>query len=224
MDFLSKQIFTAGNLNELQKLNSKGYDLYNRPPRSKNTLNWIRIVMLLIPGIIVLWVFQLYVQAVSETSIQSAARKQVIEEKEELSAYEILENEVRENLPADVKPVKQTQAESLQSALFVQLSQQQLRIANIEAAVIKWGGRKLDQPQKAEVSIRLITEKELDREIAIIAMTLGLYMEHYALEVEKLDVIYEDSLSLYSIPIESAHRLYLRDMTLEAFFDDMLTQ
>ena len=28
---------------------------------------------------------------------------------------------------------------------------------------------------------------------------------------------------MYSIPIESAHRLYLRDMTLEAFFDDMLT-
>ena len=104
------------------------------------------------------------------------------------------------------------------------MSQQQLRISNIEAAVIKWGGRKLDQPQKAEVSIRLITENELDREIAIIAMTLGLYMEHYALEVVQLDVVYEDSLTMYSIPIESAHRLYLRDMTLEAFFDDMLTQ
>ena len=55
-------------------------------------------------------------------------------------------------------------------------------------------------------------------------MVLGLYMEHYALELVKLEVIYQDSLSLYVIPTKSAHRLFLRDINLEAFFDDMLTQ
>ena len=69
-----------------------------------------------------------------------------------------------------------------------------------------------------------MSETELDRDIAKIAMTIGLYMEHYALQVDTLEVIYKDTLHLYKIPIEGSHRLFLKDVNLEQFFDDMLSQ
>ena len=221
VDFLTKQIFSAKNLDDL---NSKGFDMVRRPPRQNSKFSMLRIFMLLFPGILIFWVFQLYIQTVSETKVERISKPTTIEEAEPLTYYDIMEIDVREHIPKDVKPVKQTQAESLQSALFIQLSQQSLHISDIDAVVTKWGGRKLDEPQRAEISITLISETDIDRDIAKIAMTIGLYMEHYALQIDKLDVIYKDTLHRYAIPIEPSHRLFLKDVNLEQFFHDMLSQ
>lgn len=100
--------------------------------------------------------------------------------------FEAIEAEVRAVDLGRPRPV--TERVHLGDALLVELQQLRVAVADVEANVTRWTGRRRDDPAEAEIHVVLRGGGDPERDVGAVAWVTGRYIQAYALEVAVLDV------------------------------------
>ena len=113
---------------------------------------------------------------------------------------------------------------SLSDALRIDLEYAKLDIEYIEAQVLSWKGRFLDEPKSARIRIAIRSEGEADKEIALVGMIVAKYTEQYLLEMEKFTVVFafEDGNFQRDVLVSDARTLFLHPGSLKGFLETVM--
>ncbi len=133
-----------------------------------------------------------------------------------------LEDELRARMRP--RPQEVSATASLEDALYVELSRMSLRRLRVEAQVLTWAGRKVQEPKVAEVVVRFESAGELDRELAAIGLVMGKYVQAYGIEVPRFEAIVEGLDELprrQSIDAERARLFYVERIGVVDFLRGM---
>ena len=71
----------------------------------------------------------------------------------------------------------------LTDAILLDLAQMQVRTRSVDTRVVRWTGRKLDEPRAAEVRIGWDPGDDPDRELGAIALVVGRYARSYRMDL-----------------------------------------
>jgi hypothetical protein len=100
--------------------------------------------------------------------------------------YVAMEEELR---AADLgRPRPVTERPHLGDALLVELQHLGVAVADVQANVTRWTGRRRDDPAAAEIHVVLRGGGNPERDVGAVALVVGRYMQAYALDVPILDL------------------------------------
>lgn len=103
------------------------------------------------------------------------------------ASLKAVEAELRAGLTSEVRPIR---AEGqLGDALLIDLQNLHLDVAAVDAPVLAWSGRARDVPQKAEVHVKLTSQRDLSRQFGGIALAVGRYKRALHLDIPVLEVV-----------------------------------
>jgi hypothetical protein len=133
-----------------------------------------------------------------------------------------LEAKIRGSLRNDTQIV--SPSSSLSDALRIDLEYSNLDIQFINAKVMSWKGRLLQDPREAKITISIFSDGEADREIATISMIVAKYTERYLINMEKFTVVFqlEEGAFQKDIAVMDARNLLLQPGSLEKFLNTVM--
>ena len=197
---------------------------------SKSNFSWFRLFILVVPGAFLLFLLRAFVISESQTvfpdATNPAAETEVAEgtignapvptNTQSDALYE-LEASLKAKLRDNAQAV--TPEQTLADALRVDLEYVGLSIVRIDARVLKWKGRMLDQPRSASITITIDSQGEIENEFILASLVVAKYAVRYYLEMPRFTITIQDGdLALSkSIETEKAQFLYLQPGSLKDF-------
>ncbi len=91
------------------------------------------------------------------------------------------ESQLRATVPSMLRDVKKEG--DLSDALLLDLAQMQVRVHSVDTRIVRWTGRRRDEPRAAEVRIGWTAGDDRDREVAAIALVVGRYARAYRMDL-----------------------------------------
>ena len=216
-------------------------------------VNWLRFGMIALVGVSCLVLVRWFVHANSQATFHPAGMREPVPtlngppvpagrdapaegprigvtgaelpvlERPDADPYADVEDALRDALRDGMLDVERPG--DLGDALLIELRQVRLDIIKVDAEVTTWAGRKKDVPQSAMVRIRLrASPDELERVIAGTALVVGKYLQHYSMEAETFEVIFEgidDGAVKVSIDDDLARRFYLQRVDMQGLLDEL---
>ena len=112
-----------------------------------------------------------------------------------------------------------TPEQSLSDALRIDLEYVGLDIVRIDARVLKWKGRLLNQPKSASITIVLNSNGDVENEFILASLVVAKYSVRYYLEMPRFTLVIqdEDVALTKTISTEKAQFLYLQPGSLKDF-------
>jgi len=93
---------------------------------------------------------------------------------------------------AHVGPVREVRGPGdLDDALLLDLQQLGVQVVSVRAPVVRWTGRKKDDPAAAEVHVTFKPGPDQNRDLGAIGLAVGRYKLKYNLQVEPFEIIME---------------------------------
>jgi hypothetical protein len=127
------------------------------------------------------------------------------------------EAELRGRLPPVPRPIKEPGA--LGDALMLEMTQLGVGVSTVDARVVKWVGRKQDEPKTVEVRVAFRPSADPSRDLGAIGLVVGRYMRVYRLEVPILEVTDTSTLSRSMVDSAQAEAWYLSRLPLVRFLE-----
>ena len=197
---------------------------------SKSSFSWFRLFILVVPGAFILFLLRAFVISESQTVFPDATNPSVetavadgtsgnapVPTNTQSDALYELEATLKSKLRSNAQAV--TPEQSLADALRVDLEYVGLSIARIDARVLKWKGRLLDQPKSASITITIDSQGEIEHEFILASLVVAKYSVRYYLDMPRFTITIRDGdLALSkSIETEKAQFLYLQPGSLKDF-------
>ncbi len=203
---------------------------------AKSNFSYIRLMILVVPGAFILFMIRSFVVSEAQTVFPDATgstsqQTESIDSDVTLNApvptntqsdtLYTLETELKGRLRGNAQQV--TPEQTLSDALRVDLEYVGLEIARIDARVLKWKGRLLDQPRVATIEVVVESGGEMEREFILAALVVAKYSVRYYLEMPKftLGVRDGDRILKKVISTEKAQFLYLQPGSLKEFIEHL---
>ena len=197
------------------------------PPKSN--FSWIRLTLLVAPGALVLFFIRAFVISEAQTVFPDSTNpsetvEQVLNDQNapiptntQSATLYALESTLKSKLRSNAQNV--TPEQSLSDALRVDLEYVGLDIVRIDARVLKWKGRLLNQPKSASISIVINSNGEVETEFILASLVVAKYSVRYYLEMPRFTIVIQDGdLALTkTISTEKAQFLYLQPGSLKDF-------
>ncbi len=201
------------------------------PPKSQ--FSWIRLMILVLPGAAILFFIRAFVVSEAQTVFPDENIPVVVQNKDDSStnapipknvqsdALYTLESELKGMLRDNAQQV--TPEQSLSDALRVDFEYVGLKLLRIDAKVLSWKGRLLDQPRSASINITIESEGELEREFILASLVIAKYSVRYYLEMPEftLNIRDGDLLIQKTIQTDKAQYLYLQPGSLKEFIAEL---
>jgi hypothetical protein len=127
------------------------------------------------------------------------------------------EAELRGRLPPVPRPIKEPGA--LADALMLEMTQLGVSVSTVDANVVKWVGRKQDEPKTVEVRVAYRASVEPSRDIGAIGLVVGRYMRVYRLEVPILEITETSTLTRSVVDSTQTEAWYLSRLPLARFLE-----
>ena len=203
---------------------------------AKSNFSYIRLMILVVPGAFMLFMIRSFVVSEAQTvfpdatgpaaqQTQSAETESVqnapVPVNTQSDSLYTLETKLKSTLRSNAQQV--TPEQSLSDALRVDLEYVGLEIARIDARVLKWKGRLLDQPRVATIEVVVESGGEMEKEFILAALVVAKYSVRYYLEMPKftLGVRDGDRILKKVISTEKAQYLYLQPGSLKEFIQHL---
>lgn len=130
------------------------------------------------------------------------------------AALRPVEAALRAALPSAPREVQT--ATQLIDAITLDLAQMQVRVASVDAQVVRFTGRRLDRPRSVEVRVRLLGGEDRARDLGAVALVVGRYARLYRLDLPVF-VVTDAAGRAVSLRGDDVDALYLGRMDLGAF-------
>jgi hypothetical protein len=131
-----------------------------------------------------------------------------------LAARRVTEATLRARLPPNLREVRREG--DLTDAIMLDLAQMQVRARSVDTRVVRWTGRKLDEPRAAEVRVGWDPGEDPDRELGAIALVVGRYARSYRMDLPVFTV--EDDAGVLLAPRNTdVQEFYLGRLDLHRF-------
>lgn len=127
------------------------------------------------------------------------------------------EAELRGRLPPIPRPIKEPGA--LADALMLEMTQLGVSVSTVDANVVKWVGRKQDEPKTVEVRVAYRASADPSRDLGAIGLVVGRYMRVYRLEVPILEVTETSTLTRSMVDSAQTEAWYLSRLPLPRFLE-----
>ena len=198
------------------------------PPKSN--FSWFRLMVLVVPGALVLFFIRAFVISEAQTVFPDSTNSNETVEQQvsqddnapvptntQSDALYDLESSLKSKLRSNTQNV--TPEQSLSDALRIELEYVGLDIVRIDARVLKWKGRLLNQPKSASISIVINSNGEVETEFILASLVIAKYTVRYYLEMPRFTIVIQDGdLALTkTISTEKAQFLYLQPGSLKDF-------
>jgi len=188
----------------------------------KKAFSIVRIGLMVLPFLLIFLVVRWYI--VSEASAIFPLETELDQFPDDKSEDVLLdlETQIRGSLRNDTQIV--SPSSSLADALRIDLEYANLDIQFINAKVMSWKGRHLQDPREAKITISIFSDGEADREIATISMIVSKYTERYLIDMEKFTVVFqlEEGAFQKDISVLDARSLLLQPGSLEQFLNTVM--
>lgn len=201
--------------------------LHTNPPKTRSSISFLRVSFIVIPGFMVLLGIRSYIIAEATTQFpeEDIATVTNITNPSVQEQFWATEKSLRSQLREDIQKV--SPENSLDDALRIELSYMKMDIVRIDASVLGWRGRLLDEPKGAKIKIVINSSGDIEDELALIAMMVAKYTERYTLDMKSFVVVLQmgngKALSK-EIPTDAARTLLLQPGSLPQFFQSITSQ
>ena len=197
------------------------------PPKSN--FSWFRLMILVVPGAFILFFIRAFVISEAQTVFPESGNPEIVDTEalregnapvptntQSDALYE-LESTLKSKLRQNTQLV--TPEQSLSDALRVDLEYVGLDIVRIDARVLKWKGRLLNQPKSASITIVVSSNGEVETEFILASLVVAKYSVRYYLEMPRFTIVIQDGDVALSktISTEKAQFLYLQPGSLKDF-------
>ena len=201
--------------------------LHTNPPPKTSSVSFLRIAFIVIPGIMVVLGLRSYI--ITEATTQFPEEEIATVTSSGTSSVQdqfwATEKTLRSQLRNDIQKV--SPENSLDDALRIELSYMKMDIVRIDASILGWRGRMLDEPKGAQIKIVINSAGYIEDELALIAMMVAKYTERYTLDMPSFVVVLQTgngkALSK-EIPTNAARMLLLQPGSLPQFFQNITSQ
>ena len=197
-------------------------------PAAQPLVRWSRLLSFVVAGALLLMMSYAWVNvnANSRAGIDPAAEPAVARARPAGGPTDTvpdslikLDAELRSKLPSVPRMV--AKPGDLGDALTIELIQLGVNVIGVEANVVKWVGRKKDEPKTAEIRVTFESSGDLAREMGAMAMVLGRYKRFYRLELPILEVIERTTGGRTALDPEKVEQLYQGRMPLGKFLSEI---
>lgn len=200
---------------------------------AKSQFSWIRLMILVLPGAAILFFIRAFVVSEAQTVFPDENTPKVTSANAESSSNAPLPTNVQSDtlyaLESELKGMLRNNAQqvtpeqSLSDALRVDFEYVGLKLLRIDAKVLSWKGRLLDQPRSASIDITIESEGELEREFILASLVIAKYSVRYYLEMPEFTLKIRDGdlLIQKTIQTEKAQYLYLQPGSLKEFIAEL---
>ena len=197
------------------------------PPKSN--FSWFRLMILVVPGAFIIFFIRAFVVSEAQTvfpdpqnngaEVNSEALREgnaPIPTNTHRDSLYALESSLKSKLRQKTQLV--TPEQSLSDALRIDLEYVGLDIVRIDARVLKWKGRLLNQPKSASITIVLNSNGDVENEVILASLVVAKYsvllleMPRFTLVIQDEDVALTKTIST-----EKAQFLYLQPGSLKDF-------
>ena len=133
----------------------------------------------------------------------------------------VFEDSLKSKLRVNTQMVTPTQG--LADALRIDLEYVGLEIIRIEAEVLSWTGRKLDQPKSAKVALYLDASDQFEEDLILASLVVAKYAVRYFLDMDSFDLYLkiDDGYMKKVIPTERARFLLIQPGSLADFINTL---
>lgn len=152
-----------------------------------------RIIAYVVGGLLVLGGIVAAVEMGTSTepngmSVSSAKPKGALKTDEVLDPLVQVERELRAIGLGEVHEV--TRDGDLGDGILIDLQKLRLDVERVDAPVLRWVGRKQEDPEQAEVHVTFRSTGELDRELGAIALVVGRYKLRYSIDIPIVEALF----------------------------------
>ncbi len=111
-----------------------------------------------------------------------------VDEADLVSELEALRADLKERIPAS--PITLSGGpDDLESALLIELSNMKLGPVKVDAPVLSWTGAQNDVVEVADVEVRLPDNDSIERQLAVVGLVVGKYLQHYGFQIRTFSVV-----------------------------------
>ena len=198
------------------------------PPKSN--FSWFRLTILVIPGAFILFIIRAFVISEAQTVFPKSSTVDVVVDSDDLregnapmptntqsDTLYALEASLKSKLRQNTQLV--TPEQSLSDALRIDLEYVGLDIVRLDARVLKWKGRLLNQPKSASITIVIDSNGEVETEFILASLVVAKYSVRYYLDMPRFTIVIQagDVALSKTISTEKAQFLYLQPGSLKDF-------
>ncbi len=142
----------------------------------------------------------------------------------EISPYEVLEDEIREQLMEGLLDIPGEQ--EFEDALLIELRRVRVDARSIRVKIHSWAGRRQDLPDEVSFNLKVVErDGELDRDLGALGLVLGKYIQSYGIQATEMNIILSSEAGLRKVSMdpETARRYFTHRVSLERFLQSAFT-
>ena len=199
--------------------------LNDQPVQRKPQFNLVRLLILVLPPLLILWAVSGYIKQESTSTFSPLRQETTTGRSADVSGgapQERLDAELKNKLRAGVQPM--SPKASIDNALMVECLSSGLDLLSSRSKITDWRGRKRDQPKVVKIDVTIQSTGEMEFELAMFAMIVGKYIEHYTIEVTDILVRIKQDSDIYEFDMDSldALQLYSGEQSAMNFLSNFL--